>query len=497
MSINNTFTEAMRIRRVLALFFGLAFALLLVLGLHSAEPAEAATQTFTVNSTGDENDLDFTGGTFDGSSDGRCDVNPTAARRCTLRAAIQAANKRRGADTIKFNIPLSGVQTISPASALPKITRRVTIDGYTQPGSKKNTIPLATNGTDANLMIELRWPGTTPRPVGLELSGARASNSVIRGLVINDFDQGIKLNGGTGYKIEGNFIGTDPSGKLDVGNRSAGVSVFASDSTIGGTSPAARNLISGNGAVGIQASGVVGFKIQGNLIGTSKDGTGDLSNGSGIITGPGFTSSKNNLIGGTNPAAANTIAFNDVEGIKIDSGGTGLVNIGTRILSNSIFSNTTTAGNNLGLGINLSGGTQNHFGVTGNDLLDSDTGPNRLQNYPVINSAQVFPNPLSGTTATIGGTLNSTPSTAKVKRTFIIQFFSSPEKDPSDYGEGKTLVGQTEVTTDRDGNASFSVSSTRPVSAGEFITATATNKTTGDTSEFSKAVEATEPVAGG
>jgi hypothetical protein len=77
MSINNTFTEAMRTRSAMALAFGLAmaFALVLFLGLHSAEPAHAATPSFTVNSTGDEDDLDFPGGTFDGSSDGRCDVS--------------------------------------------------------------------------------------------------------------------------------------------------------------------------------------------------------------------------------------------------------------------------------------------------------------------------------------------------------------------------------------------------------------------------------------
>jgi hypothetical protein len=55
----------------------------------------------------------------------------------------------------------------------------------------------------------------------------------------------------TGIKIEGNFIGTDPSGTSDLGNRDNGVLIFdASGTTIGGTKPEARNLISGNGASG-------------------------------------------------------------------------------------------------------------------------------------------------------------------------------------------------------------------------------------------------------
>ena len=492
MSINYTFTETKRIRRALALFFGLAFVLLLSFGPHPAKPAHAASNTFTVNSTGDENDLDFPGGNFDGSSDDRCDVDAGAARRCTLRAAIQAANTRAGADMIKFNISGNGPHTISPASALPLITRRVTIDGYTQPGATKNTIPLATGGTNAALMIELDGPGPGPMSfVGLDLKGA--SNSVIRGLVINDFDQGIRLIGGTGYKVQGNFIGTDKTGMVDEGNGSAGVSLFASYSTIGGALPGGRNLISGNG-LGIQAHGVVGTRIEGNLIGTNASGTNTPNNlgnsGGGMILGPNLGSpSKNNVIGDSDPSdgytnAANTIAFNGVQGIKMDSGATGVANDGTRILSNSIFSNTATAGN-LGLGINLSSEAEDNFGVTANDPLDSDTGPNRLQNYPVVTRAQT-----GGTFTSISWTLDSTPSTRKKKSVFILQFFSSPSEDPSHFGEGKTFLGQLQVSTNRQGHADsskFPFSSAQVVPVDQFVTATATNKATGDTSEFSRA----------
>jgi trimeric autotransporter adhesin len=409
------------------------------------------------------------------------------------------------------NPPGTGVQTISPGSELPTITHTVTIDGYTQPDAARNTIPLATDGTNAALKIELDGPGPGPGSfVGLELKGAGASNSVIRGLVINDFDQGIRLLSGTGYKIQGNFIGTDPSGTVDEGNPSAGVSLFASYSTIGGASPGARNLISGNG-LGIQAHGVVGTRIEGNLIGTNAGGTNtpnDLGNsGGGMILGPnGDTPSKNNVIGDSNPSdgatnAANTIAFNGSVGIKMDSGATGVANNGTRILSNSIFSNTTSAGN-LGLGINLSGGIQDNFGVTENDPLDSDTGPNRLQNYPVVTLAKTF-----GAFTNISWTLDSTPSTRKKMSVFIIQFFSSkpmtqggPGPDSSGFGEGKTFLGQIQVSTNRQGHAESGDSPFGPaqvVPVGAFVTATATNKATGDTSEFSNARLVEELVIGG
>ena len=49
-------------------------------------------------------------------------------------------------DTIDFNIPGSGVQTIAPTSALPAITAPVTIDGYSQPGASAGGHLLATFG---------------------------------------------------------------------------------------------------------------------------------------------------------------------------------------------------------------------------------------------------------------------------------------------------------------------------------------------------------------
>src|SRR5215210_2627972 len=99
-------------RRAVLLLTVMTVALIMV-----ASPAWA--NTFTVNSTGDENDRDFPGGVFDGSSDGKCDVDPATGNQCTFRAAIQAANKLTGADTVEFDIPGTGGHIISPASPLP------------------------------------------------------------------------------------------------------------------------------------------------------------------------------------------------------------------------------------------------------------------------------------------------------------------------------------------------------------------------------------------
>ena len=101
---------------------------------------------------------------------------------------------------------------------------------------------------------------------------------------------------------------------------------------------------------------------------------------------------------------------------------------GLAIEGNSIFSNG-------GLGIDL-----NRDGVTPNDILpgDPDTGPNNLQNFPVLTSVSS-----SGGTTTINGTLNSTPNT-----TFRIEFFANDMLDPSGNGEGQIFLGSTSVMTD-------------------------------------------------
>src|SRR5213592_598074 len=79
-------------------------------------------------------------------------INTDDAGAGSLRQAIVDANNQAGADTIAFNIPGTGVHTISPATELPAITDPVIIDGYSQPGSSANTLAV---GDNAVLRIEI------------------------------------------------------------------------------------------------------------------------------------------------------------------------------------------------------------------------------------------------------------------------------------------------------------------------------------------------------
>ena len=268
--------------------------------------ASASADTFTVNNVFDP-------------GNGTCDDIG-----CTLREAIDAANANPGADIIAFDIPGGGVQTISPTSPLPDLTEAITIDGYTQPGTSPNTLEV---GNDAVLLIEL--DGTLAGAAnGLNLD----SNDVVRGLVINRFGSvGISIGtilgiDGSNNAIEGNFIGTDAAGTADFGNNLAGVGIFiGTGNLIGGVLPAARNLISGNDGSGVWVYGVVGFtsdnSIQGNYIGTDRDGTAALPNdGDGVFI---FAFSSDNKIGGTEVGAGNLISGNVDDGVLISPGPTG------------------------------------------------------------------------------------------------------------------------------------------------------------------------------
>ena len=462
----------------------------------------AAPPPFVVNSTADP-------------GNGVCDVT-----ECTLREAIIAANVHSGPDIIAFNIPGSGTHTIKPASALPTIGGPLVIDGYTQPGAGPNTNPPAL-GSNATLKIELDGTSVVTFTNGLRISGG---GSTVRGLVINRFtgsgiridqlganviegnfigtdvtgtldlgnnavgvfilgnssgnligattpaarnvisgngNSGININGpgATGNVVRGNFIGTDITGTLDLGNTNDGVRIDGpANNTIGGTTAGSRNVISGNGNSGIRIAGSTATDnvVQGNFIGTEVDGTSRLGNSGDGVRILGFGSATNNTIGGTASNTANIIAFNSGDGVRVDSG------TGNVIPTNSIFSNT-------GLGIDLAPN-----GVTANDTGDGDTGANNRQNFPVLTSAS---STVDGTD--VEGTLNSAANT-----TFRVEFFANSGCDPSGHGEGETFLGSISVLTDGSGYASFGVSFATVVPVGHLITATATDPAN-NTSEFS------------
>jgi CSLREA domain-containing protein len=494
---------------------GLIVAAMMAAGLASASPTRAST-TFTVNSTADTPDASLAGTA--------CDTDVfTNGDQCTLRAAIQQANATAGADAISFAIPGTGVKTINVGAtgfgSLPAITEQVTIDGYTQPGSSRNTLAV---GDNAVLRVELAGNGAGG--TGLTIKGISAG-SVIRGLAINRFGEGIDIQGDTaGNRIEGNFIGTDPTGTIDTGNTD-GVNVFdgPSENVIGGTTSAARNVISGNACNAVFVNKANNNRIQGNYVGTDKTGTKGLTNGDGFeCAGIAFSSgSSGNTVGGTTAGASNLISGNRFDGLLIQNGaenevlgnrigttanGTGALGNGEAGVliqgSNNAVGNGTSAGlntiafnaedgvevqtgtgheisrnsifSNAGLGIDLHGGFEDASGNTANDPGDIDTGANGLQNKPVITSAKS-----SSTKTTITGKLASVPDTL-----YRVEFYANPSGD-----EGKTFVGATLLSTDASGNASFTFSPASKVAAGQTVTATARaelNEVTAvGTSEFS------------
>ncbi|MGH3850707.1 MAG: hypothetical protein ACRDRT_13550, partial [Pseudonocardiaceae bacterium] len=268
--------------------------------------------------------------------------------------------------------------------------------------------------------------------------GSGGSSSIARGLVINRFlrdsgagtpaGNGINLTSGGAQSVTGNFIGTDVSGLLDLGNGGAGVACAANNVTIGGASLDAINLISGNSGDGVAFSNSNSDVVQNNLIGTMANGVTALGNGGNGISFAGGGSLFNTL-GGVAAVEGNTIRSNGADGVRLFDAG-----VGNGIRGNSIYANGSTA-NDLGVDLGADG-------VTANDALDGDSGPNALQNFPVITSAIV-----TGSTKTITGTLNSVASA-----TFDIDFYASASCDAGGNGEGQVYLGTTQVTTDGSGN---------------------------------------------
>ena len=229
----------------------------------------------------------------------------------SLREAINQANDNVGPDTIEFNIPGAGPHTIQPTTGLPEITDTVVIDGYTQPGARPNTNAQGL-GNNAVLMIELDGSNAGDAS-GLVITGA---NCTLKGLVINRFLVGVGIVG-TGNAVQGNYIGTDVTGSVDLGNSLRGVVIFgASNNTIGGGESGAGNVISGNDEVGILIwmAGAFGNRVQGNYIGTDVSGSANLGN---VDDGVVIVDASDNVVGGSQAREGNVISGNDQAGVAI------------------------------------------------------------------------------------------------------------------------------------------------------------------------------------
>jgi titin len=230
----------------------------------------------------------------------------------SLRQAILNANSNPGLDKIAFNIPATGLLTvpftIAPLSALPTITDPVVLDGTTQPGY--STSPL----------IQISGSLLAANTDGLLIT---AGGSTVRGLAINSCPRdAIRIESLGTNIIQGNFLGTDPSGRLALANGEGGILINGSPGNlIGGITAAQRNIISGGNQVGIYllSSGAIGNVISGNYIGVSATGLSALGN---VNNGLEISQASSNIIGGTSPGAANVIAGNGESGIYLLTAGT-------------------------------------------------------------------------------------------------------------------------------------------------------------------------------
>jgi Right handed beta helix region len=324
-------------------------------------------------------------------------TNTNSSGSGSLRDAINTSNRRSGKQTIEFSIG-SGKQVITPLTDLPQITDKVTIDGYTQPGSSAAT---ASAGASPKILIDGRNLN-----VGLDIE---SSKNTVRGLVIQNVPEtgvlqaAVYIGSGSENVIAGNYLGTNAPGKGAKGNF-IGVLVKGegSDNVIGGPDPADRNLISANtygveidsvrsgnvvegNRIGTNAGGTVALSstagdfdqfgvllassgstvkdnlianmsdgvevwgndntIQGNLIGTNADGTAAIPNNIGVVLEGG----DGNLLGGKDTGEGNVISGSKFEGVSIEPGDLeagfdGGPAIGTIVRGNKIGTNLAGTG---------------------------------------------------------------------------------------------------------------------------------------------------------
>lgn len=374
------------------------------------------------------------------------------------------------------------------------------------------------------------------------LIGGLAANA--RNVISANAGHGVQI-GGNNNIVQSNYVGVDATSTADLGNGGAGVVLSGGTGhLVGGNVPAARNVISGNdGAAGIYllnpiaanviAGNYIGTDVTGavavgnashgvwitggahhNRIGTDGDGVADASEGN-LITGnaldgvrlsdedgssPTSTSANvvagndilrngrfgvfigfgasDNRIGSSDPAArpdeANAILWNGEAGVMVGPMGrpdSGDFSVGNTIRGNRIYSN-----GRLGIDLGLVSDPDLYQGVTESDPGDIDNGANRLQNYPLLRFAR------TGEETYVAGSLNSSANTQ-----FILDFYSNLNLDPGGHGEGRWWLGSTTVTTDGAGNATFGVLLDGDTTWTDAITTTATGPL-GDTSEFSRGV---------
>jgi len=312
----------------------------------------------------------------------------------------------------------------------------------------------------------VRYDGDGIRISGGGFNIVGGNTPAARNLLSGNFDDGVDIRDGSeGNEVFGNYIGTKLGGRAILANRADGVYIQdASYNLIGSIVTGEANVLSGNGYNGVFLYGDSHDNtIAGNFIGTNSKGD-RLGNSTVVDFADGiFLGQLGAPVGpAQNTITRNVIAYNNDSAISVDLTPTANT-VGNTITENSIFGNAHIAIDFTNTGT-----------VTPNDPSDPDVGPNRLQNFPVL----LAPTANGNGTFTVTGTLNSTPN-----RPFRIEFFASGSA-----GQGRLFLGSVVILAAGDGNTpQFSLTYSRPP-AMQFITATATDLATGDTSQFSASV---------
>lgn len=460
------------------------------------------------------------------------------ANPCTLRAAIQAVNANPFTPhAIHFNFS-GGAALIQPGSALPAITRPVAIDGYALGAGNPNTL-LA--GDNASIAIRIDGANiATPNAHGLHFF-LGSSGSSVRGLAITRFDgNGIRVdgqnvaNGVTDVTIAGNFIGTDGSNADGdetggLANHGPGIYIWgeARNHTVGGGTPADRNLIVGSGATNPSSPAVYirtahHNLVQGNYIGTDRTGNSRRGTEAAVAIAGGLGSADHNAVQG-NVIGASGMGV-QVEGNATDTAiqgnrigvGTGDAPVAgsqhgifiisgtstgpqaTRIGGSSPGERNTIAywsGNGIRVEHNNPAVPDMHrHSVLGNSIHTNNAPGIALAGTPAstVNSGQAAP-AIQSATGNAQGTVAAFSFTGAPNSTQRIEVFANAACT----AQGRTYLGAVELATDASGNASGSVNLPALADpANTYLTMTATRLfagSGGETSQFSACMS----VAGG
>ncbi len=515
--------------------------------------ATASAQTVTVTTSANVIDIDYFTGTIADlpGPDGKVSfLEAIVATNHTPGHQTIAFNIPQSDWGLQFLYPGCAV-LVAGANGF-NATDSVTIDGTTQTAFTGDTNP---TGNEVAIYLPFGTLGASLGGDGSSLLGFHAGEWSVWGdnaqVVGNTGGMHINLSGDFGL-IEGNEAGTikidGGSNAIVVGNTMQRVRIWGgANNQVGGPSPTDRNYITGYGTTNseglpagtdVELWQTLNTVIENNYIGTTPDGMsqGNQFQTMGIEVDDGNVGLRvrNNLIAGVlghgqGPHWAGTlwgwaIYFqgngSDVEfsgnTIGLDAAGNptlpsvwgvhtgastygdvrfldnvvaghyfngvtvGQATAAVRLAGNSIYANAWSGSGFLG--IDLLGPTQ-ATGVTPNDPLDADLGGNGLQNFPDLLVAT-----LQGGQVRVAGTLHSSALDV-----FVVEFFASPNCDPSGHGQGEFFLGATTVATDSSGDASFDVALPATAPQGWWITSTATLDSNGATSEFSACVPLVGP----